>query len=159
MTGYLKALGVEELYIGVGKACMALVGILSTFVYSWHVKRFGIDRTGLHAAVALAVLLIPSLISVFIKDWTVSAILLVVGVVISRIGLWVFDMSITQIQQETVPEDERGTVGLVQNSTQQLMFLIHFVRRHVYIHTLHTYSTYLSTVLVQVQVVLVSRMY
>ena len=128
MVGYLKAEGLSEGYIGLGKGLMAAFGITSTFAYSWHAKRFSIEVTALRAIIAQAVCLLPCVFAMFIQDLWTSAGLLVAGVVVSRIGLWSFDMSVTQIQQETVPEHERGTVGVVQNSVQQLMYLLHYAQ-------------------------------
>ena len=42
--------------------------------------------------------------------------MLIGGVCASRVGLWVFDITITQLMQENVPEKVRGTVGGVQQS-------------------------------------------
>lgn len=39
-------------------------------------------------------------------------------------GLWTADLSITQLFQETVPESQRGSVGGIQHSLNQLMDLL-----------------------------------
>uniref|UniRef100_A0A914D0S3 Solute carrier family 40 member n=1 Tax=Acrobeloides nanus TaxID=290746 RepID=A0A914D0S3_9BILA len=41
---------------------------------------------------------------------------LYIGIALSRYGLWVADLAITQIMQESVAETERGTVFGVENS-------------------------------------------
>jgi hypothetical protein len=46
----------------------------------------------------------------------ISIGLLVAGVIMSRFGLWLSDLSISQLQQENVPEEERGIVGAMQKS-------------------------------------------
>ncbi|XP_066910276.1 ferroportin-like [Clytia hemisphaerica] len=57
-----------------------------------------------------------------------SVIVLLSGIVLSRTGLWLSDLTIIQLQQEHVPESERGIVSGVQNSTNHsfeiLMFLL-----------------------------------
>lgn len=55
---------------------------------------------------------------------TVSVILFLVGIVTSRIGLWMADLVVTQLFQENVPELERGIVNGVQNSLNMLMDMI-----------------------------------
>lgn len=49
------------------------------------------------------------------------------GIVMSRIGLWMTDLVITQLFQENVPEQERGIVSGVQNSFNSIMDVAHFV--------------------------------
>jgi len=63
------------------------------------------------------------------KDSTkfISIIVLLVGIVLSRSGLWIADLTITQLQQENVPESERGTVGGVQNALNSIFELLSYV--------------------------------
>lgn len=42
--------------------------------------------------------------------------MLISSICLSRIGLWVFDIAVTQLQQERIPPDVRGVVGGVQES-------------------------------------------
>ncbi|XP_037836253.1 solute carrier family 40 member 1 [Kryptolebias marmoratus] len=57
----------------------------------------------------------------------ISIILLFLGVITARIGLWSFDLTVTQLLQETVCESERGVVNGVQSSMNYLMDLLHFI--------------------------------
>jgi iron-regulated transporter 1 len=57
----------------------------------------------------------------------ISLGLLMGGIVMSRIGLWMTDLVITQLFQENVPEQERGIVSGVQNSFNSIMDVAHFV--------------------------------
>ncbi|CAM9426632.1 unnamed protein product [Lampetra planeri] len=59
-------------------------------------------------------------------DSYVSVALLLTGVIAARIGLWSFDLTVTQLVQETVAEHERGVVSGVQNSLNYLLDLLHF---------------------------------
>jgi hypothetical protein len=52
--------------------------------------------------------------------------MLLFGMALSRFGLWLFDLSINQIIQESVAEEERGLVGGVQNSLNQIFQLSKF---------------------------------
>jgi iron-regulated transporter 1 len=58
---------------------------------------------------------------------SIAMILLLSGTLASRIGLWAFDCASTQIFQETVPTNERGIVGGVQNVLNYNMDMLHFV--------------------------------
>ncbi|KAM6910081.1 ferroportin [Xenentodon cancila] len=57
----------------------------------------------------------------------ISIILLFLGVITARIGLWSFDLTVTQLLQETICESERGVVNGVQSSMNYLMDLLHFI--------------------------------
>uniref|UniRef100_A0A7N8Y8X8 Solute carrier family 40 member n=1 Tax=Mastacembelus armatus TaxID=205130 RepID=A0A7N8Y8X8_9TELE len=56
-----------------------------------------------------------------------SIILLFLGVITARIGLWSFDLTVTQLLQENICESERGVVNGVQSSMNYLMDLLHFI--------------------------------
>ncbi|XDV39950.1 hypothetical protein PO909_009121 [Leuciscus waleckii] len=56
----------------------------------------------------------------------ISIILLFLGVITARVGLWSFDLTVTQLLQETISESERGVVNGVQSSMNYLMDLLHF---------------------------------
>uniref|UniRef100_A0A3B3Q8U3 Solute carrier family 40 member n=1 Tax=Paramormyrops kingsleyae TaxID=1676925 RepID=A0A3B3Q8U3_9TELE len=56
----------------------------------------------------------------------ISIILLFLGVITARV-LWSFDLTVTQLLQETISELERGVVSGVQSSINYLMDLLHFV--------------------------------
>lgn len=43
------------------------------------------------------------------------------------IGLWSFDLTVTQLLQENVIESERGIINGVQNSMNYLLDLLHFI--------------------------------
>ncbi|XP_041102705.1 solute carrier family 40 member 1 [Polyodon spathula] len=60
-------------------------------------------------------------------DSYISIVLLFLGVITARIGLWSFDLTVTQLLQETISESERGVVNGVQSSMNYLMDLMHFV--------------------------------
>uniref|UniRef100_A0A3B3XLT8 Solute carrier family 40 member n=1 Tax=Poecilia mexicana TaxID=48701 RepID=A0A3B3XLT8_9TELE len=60
-------------------------------------------------------------------DSYISIILLFLGVITARIGLWCFDLTVTQLLQETICESERGVVNGVQSSMNYLMDLLHFI--------------------------------
>ncbi|XP_077383500.1 ferroportin [Festucalex cinctus] len=57
----------------------------------------------------------------------ISIVLLFLGVITARIGLWSFDLTVTQLLQEHICESERGVVNGVQSSMNYLMDLLHFI--------------------------------
>ncbi|TDH07221.1 hypothetical protein EPR50_G00121200 [Perca flavescens] len=56
-----------------------------------------------------------------------SVSLLFSGVIAARVGLWSFDLTVTQLIQENVIESERGVINGVQNSMNYLLDLLHFI--------------------------------
>ncbi|XP_056435844.1 solute carrier family 40 member 1 [Gadus chalcogrammus] len=56
-----------------------------------------------------------------------SVCLLFAGVIAARLGLWSFDLTVTQLIQESVAESERGVINGVQNSMNYLLDLLHFI--------------------------------
>jgi len=56
-----------------------------------------------------------------------SLVLLLSGIILARIGLWGFDLTITQLIQESVAETERGVFNGVQSSLNNLMDLLIYV--------------------------------
>ncbi|KAM9308112.1 ferroportin-like [Gastrophryne carolinensis] len=53
--------------------------------------------------------------------------LLFAGIIAGRVGLWSFDLTVTQLLQENVSESERGIINGVQNSINNLLDLLHFI--------------------------------
>jgi len=49
------------------------------------------------------------------------------GVVVARIGLWGFDLTITQLIQESIPEHDRGVFNGVQSSLNSMMDMLTFI--------------------------------
>ena len=56
-----------------------------------------------------------------------SIVLVMVGIILSRTGIWLLDLSVTQLQQENIPVHERGIVGGVQYALNEFFDLSHFI--------------------------------
>ena len=61
------------------------------------------------------------------KSVSISLLLLLAGVLGARFGLWMFDLSVTQLLQEKVLEEERGVVSGVMNVFIAVMDMLHYV--------------------------------
>ncbi|XP_078408024.1 solute carrier family 40 member 1 [Cetorhinus maximus] len=57
----------------------------------------------------------------------ISVSLLFAGIIAARVGLWSFDLTVTQLIQENVDESERGIINGVQDSMNYLLDLVHFI--------------------------------
>eukprot|EP00898_Chlorokybus_atmophyticus_P002489 jgi/Chlat1/3240/Chrsp22S03423 len=132
MTAYLKSTGVNELQLAAARGCAAGMGVLATFIYPIMTNKVKPLRSGLRSIWAQAsaqsvVCLIPCVVAIYVQSARASAVLLIVGVIFSRVGLWSFDLSVTQLVQEVVPEHERGVVGGVQCSIQETFAMLGFL--------------------------------
>ncbi|XP_077978181.1 solute carrier family 40 member 1-like [Glandiceps talaboti] len=56
-----------------------------------------------------------------------SVALFFTGIICARLGLWCFDLVVTQLLQENVLETQRGVVNGVQSSLNSLMDMLHFI--------------------------------
>ncbi|XP_051882572.1 solute carrier family 40 member 1 [Pristis pectinata] len=63
----------------------------------------------------------------FLPESYISVSLLFAGIIAARVGLWSFDLTVTQLIQENVDESERGKINGVQNSMNYLLDLLHFI--------------------------------
>ena len=61
------------------------------------------------------------------KSVSISLLLLLAGVLGARFGLWMFDLSVTQLLHEKVIEEERGVVSGVMNVFIAVMDMLHYV--------------------------------
>ncbi|KAK3108330.1 hypothetical protein FSP39_005685, partial [Pinctada imbricata] len=59
-------------------------------------------------------------------EYNVSIWLLMVGIIGSRVGLWMADLAIAQLYLERVVESERGIIGGVQNALNYLMEMLKY---------------------------------
>ena len=53
--------------------------------------------------------------------------LLMTGLLTARFGLWMFDLAVSQLIQENVPEEERGVFSGVMNVFISIMDMLHYV--------------------------------
>ncbi|GFP92799.1 solute carrier family 40 member 2 [Phtheirospermum japonicum] len=127
MTASLEWQGIPAYVIGMARGINAIVGIAATFLYPVLQSRISTLRTGLWSIWSQWTCLLLCVASVFVKEKFISAYLLMGGVVLSRLGLWMFDLSVIQQIQDHVAESDRCVVGGVQNSLQSLLDLMTFI--------------------------------
>jgi iron-regulated transporter 1 len=118
--------------IGIWKGVASFIGLLGTLAFGLSQKRMNLEATGLWGIVSQLLCLTVALGSIFVAKPDLSAILLISGVIPSRIGLWVFDISVAQLFQRTVPPTVRGQVGGLQTSLNAFFEYIPFVLGMIY---------------------------
>lgn len=124
MSAFLSWRGIPPYVLGLARGVAAMMGILATFIFPIVHARLQTVRTGNWSIWIQWSLLSVCVVSVWIHNSKVASLLLISGVAASRLGLWLFDLSVTQLMQESVPVAERGVVGGVQRSLQSLMNML-----------------------------------
>ncbi|KAL2633833.1 hypothetical protein R1flu_005312 [Riccia fluitans] len=127
MTAVLNWSGVPAYVLGLARGVAAIVGILATVAYPILQPKLQTVRTGLWSICIQWSLLSIAATSTLVHSTSAASAMLIIGVAASRFGLWMFDLSVTQLMQDSVPEEKRGVVGGVQNSLQSMMEMLSFV--------------------------------
>ena len=97
MTAYLVWRGMRLEAIGVWRGLSSAVGLAGTFVYHISSQNLSLESTGMWSVVFQFTCLSLSYISLFVDDYDTSMTMLIAGVCSSRVGLWVFDISVPQV--------------------------------------------------------------
>lgn len=120
MTAYLKLRGLDAAYLGAARGAGAIFGVVASVTFPFFRRCMELKPSALVGIWLQLICISPSL-AVLIWPFhdtahrtLIASWLLIAGVITSRFALWLFDLSVSQIMQETVPERERGVVGGVQ---------------------------------------------
>ncbi|KAL1196613.1 Solute carrier family 40 member 2 [Cardamine amara subsp. amara] len=124
MTATLEWKGVPTYIIGIGRGISAGVGLAATVVYPLMQSRLSPLRTGLWSFWSQWTCLLVCVGSIWVEKEKTASYMLMAGVAASRLGLWMFDLSVIQQMQDLVPESDRCVVGGVQNSLQAALDLM-----------------------------------
>ncbi|CAI5962032.1 unnamed protein product [Closterium sp. NIES-64] len=129
MCAYLHSQGVPLGLLGSASGAAAVTGVLGATLFPSLCARLGPSRTAEASVWSQLACLLPCVVAglVLQSSGPIPAVLLMAGVVLSRAPLWVFDLSVLQMVQGAVVEEERGAVGGVQESLQQGMQLVALV--------------------------------
>jgi iron-regulated transporter 1 len=143
MTAYLKWSGIKEAELSIYRGIGALSGIAATLVFPTLQKKWGLLPTGAAAVWAQLLCLVLAATPAIILGTknplergeeggnnnfsTLVTRLLIFGLILSRFGLWGFDLAVNQILQETVPSANLGAVNGVQGSLQSFFQMLTFV--------------------------------
>ncbi|RWS31651.1 solute carrier family 40 member 1-like protein [Leptotrombidium deliense] len=132
-VGYLITEGVTESTVGTFSLVSAMVGMLGTFCFPKMVEKLDLKKTGLIAyllviiplALTLAVFVTPPVFTeTKILGIKLNILLFLLGLVISRFGMWIADLTICQLIQTQTSEP--AVVGSVQTSLNKVMNLAKF---------------------------------
>mmetsp|Transcript_31371 Transcript_31371/g.93873 ORF Transcript_31371/g.93873 Transcript_31371/m.93873 type:complete len:561 (-) Transcript_31371:130-1812(-) len=117
MTTFLLWEGMPVEEVGLWRGLSSAIGLAGTFAYNWSARHTTVVNTGAWSVVYLFFCLTIACSSFLIGDYQhTSVFLLVASTSASRIGLWVFDISVTLLYQEMIPDGVRGRIGGTQQS-------------------------------------------
>ena len=126
MNTYLLWQGMTVEQVGLWKSVASAIGFVGTLCYNLSTEccRISVVATGAWSIVYLFLALSIACASFVTVDnkhndgngFPTSVYLLVVGTAVGRIGLWVFDISVTMLYQETVEDGVRVLTGGTQQS-------------------------------------------
>jgi iron-regulated transporter 1 len=122
LTSYLKSQHVDDIALASFRGAAAVSGLCSTLVVPFLMSRGVRPETLALGAVSLQfAFLLPTLFTVFASE--TSPIVFIVCVALSRVALYSFDLSVTQIMQ-SVPEPVRGVVNAAEGSLTNLASML-----------------------------------
>jgi iron-regulated transporter 1 len=133
MITFLLAVGYTSIYVGVARTISTIFELSATWIAPRIQKRIGAVRGGIWFLSWQMVWLAGALSWFFAgseglaRTGVFAASGLVGGVILSRIGLWGFDLCAQSIVQEEVDEDSRGAFSTVEASFQNLFELLSYV--------------------------------
>jgi iron-regulated transporter 1 len=127
MIVYLISTGYTSTHVGLVRTVSVAFEISSTFLAPALMSRIGAVRAGLWF-ISWQMLCIGSAVTFFwnIRTPIIAGSGLVVGVILSRMGVWGFDLSVQSIVQAEVEAEFRGEFSSLEASLQNLFELFSY---------------------------------
>lgn len=128
MTAFLLSGGMKLEAVGLWRGIASAVGLVGTLVcqYQLSVVSQGLWSIWYQLFCITTSFFAIVLLGLFSSVSGSLVLILIGGVVLSRIGLWVFDIAVTQLMQQHIPESYRGSVGGTQQALNSTCELIAF---------------------------------
>ncbi|RSM15094.1 hypothetical protein CDV31_005175 [Fusarium ambrosium] len=128
MVTYLLSAGYSSMQIGFARTLSVVFEVLATWIAPWLMGRIGVVRAGLWLSTSQVITLATG----FAVFWTfedkslLSASGLVMGTILSRLGLRGFDLCIQLVVQEGVEAESRGAFSSVEAAWQNAFELLSY---------------------------------
>jgi iron-regulated transporter 1 len=136
MTTYLLTLGFTSTHVSIMRLVSVVLELSATVAAPWLMNKIGAVRAGLWFVneQVLAIALAIGLFHVFPTSTApmLAGGALVLGVCLSRLGLWGFDLSVQFLVQEDAPPSSRGSFSAIEMSLQNLFELLSFATTMVW---------------------------
>lgn len=111
MTVYLRSTGMNQSLIGTFKGLAALTEFSGAAMFPFFSRKFGDWKTGYFAIWYQFIFVLLAASSIFVVPLQKSSFVIAISVLLSRAGLWMFDLTTRQIAQVTIKETTRGRVN------------------------------------------------
>ena len=124
-TGYLKWRGISDGILGTSRGIGAVFGLIGTFVFPVLVRYLeSVERVAVVSAWLFWFSLLPVVVAFSLAgESRASDYSMIVAMIISRSFLWCTDLAETQVMQERVEADARGSINAMQTATSQMFFI------------------------------------
>ncbi|KAK7212753.1 hypothetical protein V2G26_019931 [Clonostachys chloroleuca] len=134
MVTYLLAAGYDSTQIGIARTLSVVFEILATWVAPWLISKIGPVRAGLWMSSSQVGMLVAgtAVFWVFENRPLVSASGLVVGTILSRLGLRGFDLCAQIIVQNEVEAEVRGAFSSVEAGWQNGFELLSYASTMIF---------------------------
>jgi iron-regulated transporter 1 len=128
MVSYLKLIGYSDFMLGVLRVVAGIAGISATYLMPMISSRIGVIRTGIWSLWAEFFTLVPVVLSFKLNTshW-IKFMMMFGGMSLSRIGLWMFDLSETLILQQFVDPKIIGGISGWQHAMCNFFDLLQFI--------------------------------
>ena len=129
MTAYLHSQGASNVVISAFRGAGALAGLSSTLVFPALQRSLGLPACAAGALALQLACLVAGAAPCLLSEHPGSGALLVLqgGVAASRLGLWLADLAVNQLIQQSAPPAELGEVQGLQASLCSLLETLSFV--------------------------------
>ncbi|KAK5992016.1 Solute carrier family 40 member 1-like protein [Cladobotryum mycophilum] len=141
MLTFLLAVGYTSAQVGVARTLSTALELSATWVGPKLMKRIGVVRAGIWS-LSWQMIWLTAGVGWFLNDTfgnrtvsTGAAIGLVVGVAMSRVGLWGYDLCAQLIVQDEVEDAYRGTFSMVEAAFQNLFELLSYATTIIFSKT------------------------
>jgi solute carrier family 40 (iron-regulated transporter), member 1 len=135
MVTYFLSAGYTSTQLGIARTFSVVFEVLATWVAPWLMGRIGPIRAGLWHSDFQVLTLVAGLVVFwvyFAKQPVISASGLVIGTILSRLGLRGFDLCVQTIVQEEVEAASRGAFSSVEAAWQSAFELFSFASTMVF---------------------------
>ncbi|KAF2731553.1 hypothetical protein EJ04DRAFT_545131 [Polyplosphaeria fusca] len=147
MSTYLMTLGFTSVHISLMRLVAVILELSATCAAPLLMARIGAVRSGLWFVneQLISIVIAVSLYSLVNTSTKFAGATLVIGVTLSRVGLWGFDLSVQYLVQEQAPESSRGSFSACEMALQNFFELISFLITMIW-HQPHEfrYAAYVS---------------
>lgn len=134
MTTYLLTLGFTSTHVSIMRLASVALELSATCAAPWLMHRIGAVRSGLWFIneQLLSISIAIGLFSLADSKKLLAGGALVLGVCLSRLGLWGFDLCVQYLVQEDAPPSTRGSFSAIEVSLQNFFELLSFATTMIF---------------------------